>query len=281
MCSQYCLQPTPARCKQCQAKAPAVWSIALGCSECFTAEELQLELCRACHTSTRDMPDKALPSYEEACQARFEHLYQEACITGDEAALVLNPLLGGYRDPAEALHMPSTLPAYSEQPEYIQPQNHCALCLRVCVMPQPPLESLPAHRGVHPAVVAHAVEYHGLQDADAYRRAVLARVKEGWPVPVAAQVQRMSVDRYLERLRDVNYSMGHCACCACVEYVKDLTQCEFPSRSCRQKPAWINVKADRWNQPVSSDAGGARICGGERWFDQVRALLHVRSYEET
>ena len=190
--------------------SPSVWSIALWCSECFTAEELQKELCRACHPSTQDVPDKALLSYEEACTANYDLLFQVPCITGDEPALVLNPLLGGYKDPADALNMPPTLPAYSARPEYMPPHNHGALCFHICAMPDPPLESLPEHRGVHPAAVAHAREYHGLKDADAYRRAVLSRVKQEWPVPVTAQVQRMSVDRYLDRLR---YQLLHVLLC--------------------------------------------------------------------
>ena len=137
--------------------------------------------------------------------------------------------------------MPSTLPSYSVRPEYMPADTHCALCFHVCPMPSPPLESRPEHRGVHPAVVAHAQEYHGLLDADAYRRAVLARVQVEWPVPVSAQVQRMSVDRYLDRLRDDNYTTSLCACCACVEFAKDLMECEFPLRSCTQKPSWAMV----------------------------------------
>ena len=145
----------PARCGQCQKKVPAVSSLALWCAGCFSPEELQLQLCRTCHPSTRDLLDKALPSYEAHCAQNFELLSNMTPITGDEPALRLSPLHGGYQDPPGALNMPSTLPSYSVRPEYMPADTHCALCFHVCPMPSPPLESRPEHRGVHPAVVAH------------------------------------------------------------------------------------------------------------------------------
>ena len=248
---------------------------------CFSPEELQLQLCRTCHPSTRDLLDKALPSYEDHCEQNFQLLSNVTPITGDEPALRLSPLHGGYQDPPGALNMPSTLPSYSVRPEYMPADTHCALCFHVCPMPSPPLESRPEHRGVHPAVVAHAQEYHGLLDADAYRRAVLARVQVEWPVPVSAQVQRMSVDRYLDRLRDDNYTTSLCACCACVEFSKDLMECEFPLRSCPQKPSWVMVDGKRWSATSAIDSAGQQTTFGEAWFDKVKDLLDVASYEDT
>jgi hypothetical protein len=92
----------PARCgqcqkkvRQCQKKVPAVSSLALWCAGCFSPEELQLQLCRTCHPSTRDLLDKALPSYEDHCAQNFELLSNMTPITGDEPALRLSPLHGG------------------------------------------------------------------------------------------------------------------------------------------------------------------------------------------
>ena len=94
-CDQYCLKSEPARCGQCQKKVPAVSSLALWCAGCFSPEELQLQLCRTCHPSTRDLLDKALPSYEDHCAQNFELLSNMTPITGDEPALRLSPLHGG------------------------------------------------------------------------------------------------------------------------------------------------------------------------------------------
>ena len=93
-CSGYCLQRQPVWCRQCATEVPSVSRIALWCSDCYTAEELQLRLCRACHPRTQDLPDKALPSYEEACAHNFDLLSRLPSITGDEPALLLSPLLG-------------------------------------------------------------------------------------------------------------------------------------------------------------------------------------------
>ena len=53
----------------------------------------------------------------------------------------------------------------------------------------------PLHRGVHLSVVKHAKEYHGFEDADAYRRVVLTGVPKQWPEFVTAQEMRLSYDR--------------------------------------------------------------------------------------
>ena len=39
--------------------------------------------------------------------------------------------------------------------------------------------------------------------------------------------------------------------------------------------------ANRWNSICKEDAAGNRITYGEAWFDQVKTLLHVSSYEST
>eukprot|EP00973_Karenia_brevis_P060471 8411505-Karenia_brevis.AAC.1 len=99
-------------------------------------------------------------------------------------------------------------------------------------MPDPPLQSLPEHRGVHPAVVKHIQEFHRVADMDAYRRIVFSRVHREWPDPVPAQVMRLSVDRYLNRLRDSNFAQSFCACCACVTPRSEIQQCVFPLKDC-------------------------------------------------
>ena len=58
-------------------------------------EELQLQLCRTCHPSTRDLLDKALPSYADHCEQNSQLLFNMTPITGDEPALRLSPLHGG------------------------------------------------------------------------------------------------------------------------------------------------------------------------------------------
>ena len=55
-CSGYCLQQKLRRCKECAAKEPAVFSVALSCSDCFSEEELGMQLCRACHPSYSARP---------------------------------------------------------------------------------------------------------------------------------------------------------------------------------------------------------------------------------
>ena len=58
------------------------------------------------------------------CAAKFHLLSQEPHFTGDEAALRLNPLLGGYQDPPEARNMPTTLPEYSKRPFFITGESY-------------------------------------------------------------------------------------------------------------------------------------------------------------
>ena len=219
------------------------------------------------------------------CAETYSSLSKVPPMTGDEPSLLLNPILGGYRDDPTATHMPATLPEYSQRPEPLPHDSHCALCLQVCPMPSPPLQSLPEHRGVHPAVLLHAQTHHNLKDADAYRRAILSRVKDEWPTPVTAQVQRLCIDRYLERLRDCNYTMSFCSCCACVEYEKDLVTCEFPHRSQPKKPSWIDIDQKKWvaKTPSGIPTGHAMEYRtfGEVWFDKVDELLNVVSYEDS
>ena len=221
------------------------------------------------------LDDNVLP----LCAEMFELLSQIPNFTGDEAALCLSPLLA-YQDPPEARNMPTELPAYSKRPEYLPP-NHCRLCLQVCEMPTPPLQSVAEDRDVHPAVMAHVREHHGLKDADAYRRAIFGRSAQESLRAVTAQVQRIAVHRYMARLCDANYSMSFCACCACIEKKKDLTMCEFPARSSPQKPDWVIFNDSRWNTTCKVDAAGNHITFGEAWFDQVKDVLHVSSYEST
>ena len=127
-------------------------------------------------------------------------LYTQPSVTGEEPALQQHILYGCPHDESGCRNMPAELPAYSNRPEPL-PLVHCRLCLQECsvdsLSPEDSTSTNALHRGVHPAVIKHAREYHGLPDVDAYRRAVFSRVQKQWPEPVTAQTMRMAYDRYL------------------------------------------------------------------------------------
>ena len=193
-------------CKECPGKTPPQHRVAVWCTSCFLPADIELQLCRSCHPATRDLVDKALPGHAEQELKLNDLLYTIPTITGHEPALQQHVFFGCPNNEEGTKNMPEALPTYALNPEPMS-SEHCRLCLHDCstIGPDPkgrPTSEYHEHhdkelRGVSPSVLQHAKEYHGLPDADAYRRAVFTRVQAEWPQPVTAQVMRMSQERML------------------------------------------------------------------------------------
>lgn len=211
ICHDYCLQKRPSGCVQCKKQRPTRYRVALWCTQCYSPEDIALQLCQSCHPNTGAPPDAPVSTHEEEEKQLNDILLTLPRITGDEPALQQHVLLSQYfPDKVESSNMPATLPQYSPRPQHMSP-IHCRLCLQRC--PGEDAESVPASLenpsecgGVHPAVLQHALEHHGLRDADAYRRAVFTRVQRGFPEPVTAQVMRMAQERCTDRCSDANFA---------------------------------------------------------------------------
>ena len=142
-CSDYCWTRKPSMCKECFQKTPPLHRVALWCTSCLLPEDIELQLCRSCHPSTKDVVDKAVVTHAEEKRRLNDLLYAVPVITGAEPALQQHIFQGCPNDEEGTANMPSTLPKYSEKPEPMS-GVHCRLCLRDCRHEgQDPLETLP------------------------------------------------------------------------------------------------------------------------------------------
>ena len=182
----------------CSVSMPR-WDRQSWCTDCFEQDHLDLQLCVSCHPETKDRPTESRAKYSKRVQDRC---YTTPPLSGNEPSLQQHVFFDCPHDETCYRQMPGkeSLPTYSPRPEFLS-ALHCRLCLRPCVEEGTPqladasVKPETVNRGVHPSVLQHAKDYHGLEDADAYRRAVLTRVQKQWPQTVTAQEMRLSYDR--------------------------------------------------------------------------------------
>jgi len=152
----------------------------------------------------------------------------------------------------QLLCLPSeqALPAYAEQPAYLDP-SHCRLCLK----------------GVRDEDFAeHLRSQHAGMTPQVYRATVLRSTLMHWPQPIPPQLLRTRLAAFKMEMTDANFRLGACACCAREKRRNKLQWVHLPSASAIRAPAWLQYADAEW------------LDVREEWFCQMDRLLNVERY---